>query len=44
MYIFVRQMMFEGILILRRSSINGSLVWLLKFFHGNAVDFCGVER
>jgi len=31
--------MVEGILILRQSSINGSLVWLLKFFHMKLVDF-----
>ena len=35
---FVYQMMLEGILILRLSSINDCLVWLLKFFHVNVVD------
>jgi len=34
----IYQMMVEGILILRRSSINGCVVWLLKFFHVNVVD------
>jgi len=33
----IYQMMVEGILILRRSSINGCVVWLLKFFHVNVV-------
>ena len=32
------QMMVEGILILRQSSIFGCLVWLFKFFHVKVVD------
>ena len=28
----------EGIVILRRSSINGCVVWLVKFFHVKVVD------
>jgi len=38
MCMLIYQMMVEGILILRWISINGCLVWLLKFFHVKVVD------
>jgi len=36
---FIFQMMVKGTLILRQSSTNGCLVWLLKFFHVKLVAF-----
>ena len=38
MCMLIYQMMVEGILILRRSLINGCLIWLLKFFNMKLVD------
>jgi hypothetical protein len=38
MCMLIYQMMVEGILILRRSTINGCVVWLLKFLHVKVVD------
>jgi len=38
MCMLIHQIMVEGILILRWNSINGCLVWLLKFFHMKFID------
>jgi hypothetical protein len=39
MCMLIYQMMVESTLILRQSSTNGFLIWSLKFFHVNVVDF-----